>query len=352
MLISIHTDDLDAIGSDDLILDKFNTKVNEIWTLKPANPNFMLGIEKIPEYEEDGTLLSITLKMTAFVRGAVEAFKEYLPAKPATTPYPPKDELTKDTVVTEAEIKLYKERGFSRLIGMLLWGVRHGFDECKFGMSILGSVSSKPGPLAWKNAMYMLSWMDVNQKRGIRFNKNGNIQPMVFADASDKALLSNGKRQAGHAIMWMDGPLITCSHRLLHVGLCISHNEYMAICAAARKLVWLIQLLEEIEVVIILPIEVFGDNVQANRLCSENFVSPGNQYIAHQYHFNKEKVDEGMMILIWVDTNLNISDLYTKPTTKATCDNLMPNLLGFGEGMNILREKILAMDPTCKPRPK
>ena len=126
----------------------------------------------------------------------------------------------------------------------------------------------------------------------------------------------------------------------------------MAICAAAKKLVWLIQLLEEIEIVIILPIEVFGDNVQANRLCGENFVSPGNQYIAHQYHFNKEKVDEGMMILIWVDTNLNISDLYTKPTTKATCDNLMPNLLGFGEGMNILREKILAMDPTCKPRPK
>ena len=352
MLISIHTDDLDVIGSDDVILDLFDTKVNEIWSLKRANPNFMLGIEKIPEYDGDGTLVSITLKMTAFVRGAVEAFKQYMPAKSATTPYPPKDTLTKDTFVTEAEIKLYSERGFSRLIGMLLWGVRHGFDECKYGMSILGSVASKPGPLAWKNAMYMLSWMDVNEKRGIRFNKDGNRQPMAFADASDKALLSDGKRQAGHAIMWMDGPIITCSHRLKHVGLCISHNEYMAICAAAKKLVWLVQLLDEIEVVIKLQIEVFGDNVQANRLCHENFVSPGNQYIAHQYHFNKEKVDEGTMILIWVDTNLNISDMYTKPTTKVTCENLMPNLLGFGEGMNVLREKILSMDPTCKPRPK
>jgi hypothetical protein len=351
MLISIHTDDLDAIGSDDIILDAFDKKVNEIWTLKRSNPNFMLGIEKIPEYNGEDTLMSITIKMTAFVRGAVEAFRQYLPSKSATTPYPPGDKLTKDTAVTETEIQLYTKRGYPRLIGMLLWGVRHGFDECKFGMSILGSVASKPGPLAWKNAMYMLSWMDVNQKRGIRFNKDGNHHPVTFADASDKALLSNGQRQAGFAIMWMDGPLITSSHRLKHVGLCISHNEYMAITAAAKKLVWLLQLLEEIEVQIDIPIKVYGDNVQANRLCHENFVSPGNQYIAHQYHFNKEKVEEGMMILLWVDTNLNISDLYTKPTSKATCDNLMPNLLGFGEGIKTLCEKILSMDPTCKPRP-
>jgi hypothetical protein len=126
----------------------------------------------------------------------------------------------------------------------------------------------------------------------------------------------------------------------------------MAITAAAKKLVWLLQLLDEINIQVTRPVEVFGDNVQANRLCHENFVSPGNQYIAHQYHFNKEKVEEGMMILIWVDTNLNISDIYTKPTSKATCGNLMPNLLGFGEGINVLREKILSMDPTCKPRPK
>ena len=69
MLISIHTDDLDAIGTDDLIMDKFHAKANSLWTLKETNPNFMLGIEKIPGYDTDGSLKSITVKMTAFVRG-------------------------------------------------------------------------------------------------------------------------------------------------------------------------------------------------------------------------------------------------------------------------------------------
>jgi site-specific DNA-cytosine methylase len=75
MLTSIHTDDLDAIGSDDIILEKFLAKANDIWKLKEANPKFMLGIEKLPEYDSDNKLIAITLKMTAFVKGAVEAFR-------------------------------------------------------------------------------------------------------------------------------------------------------------------------------------------------------------------------------------------------------------------------------------
>ena len=79
MLIRIHTDVLDSIWSDNIILEKFHAKANDIWTLRETNPNFMLGIERIPEYATDGTLISITVKMTAFVRGDAEAFKHHMP---------------------------------------------------------------------------------------------------------------------------------------------------------------------------------------------------------------------------------------------------------------------------------
>ena len=352
MLISIHTDDLDSIGSDDIILEKFHAKANALWTLKETNPNFMLGIERIPEYDPDGTLKSLTVKMTAFVRGAVEAFKHHMPKRASTAPYPPKDTLTKDIVIPDEEIAEYTKLGYSRLIGMLLWAVRHGFDECRYGMSILGSVASKPGKHARTNAMYMLSWFEVNINRGIRWNENGNTEIIGLFDASDKALLSNGKRMHGVVAMWMDGPLYSHSSRLEHVGLSIQHNEYMALTTLVKKLVWLTQLLDEIGIQYQKPIEVFGDNVQANRLACENIITPGNQYIAHQYHFNKEKVEEGLISIHWVDTNLNLADIYTKPLTRAQCDLLMPDLLGYGKGILVLREKIRTMDPTCKPRPQ
>ena len=350
MLISIHTDDLDAIGTDDLIMDKFHAKANSLWTLKETNPNFMLGIEKIPGYDTDGSLKSITVKMTAFVRGAVEAFKHHMPKRASTTPYPPGDSLTKDIAIPESEIAQYNEKGYARLIGMLLWAVRHGFDECRYGMSILGSVASKPGRHAWQNALYMLSWMEQNINRGIRWNKNGNHEIIGLFDASNKALIENGTCMHGVALMWMDGPLWTHSSRLTHVGQSIQHNEYMSLTTAAKKLVWITQLLDEIGIQYKRPIEMFGDNVQANRLASENIITPGNQYIAVQYHFNKEKVEEGLMTVQWLDTNLNLADIFTKPLAKAKCDQLMPDLLGYGKGILVLREKIRSMDPTCATR--
>jgi hypothetical protein len=107
MLVSIHTDDLDSIGSDDLIFDKFHAKANALWTLKEKNRNLMLGIDQIPDYEPDGTLKSITVKMTAFVRGAVEALKHQMPKRASTAPYPPKDDLTKHIVIPDDEIAEY-----------------------------------------------------------------------------------------------------------------------------------------------------------------------------------------------------------------------------------------------------
>ena len=144
--------------------------------------------------------------------------------------------------------------------------------------------------------------------------------------------------------MWMDGPLATHSHRQIHVGGSIEHCEYMAICAAIKKLVWLTQLLDELEIYYQKPLYVFGDNVQANRLGMEHIITPGNQYIQIQYHLVKEKVLEGLITIKWCCTTLNISDMYTKALTKVVCDKLMPNLLGFGIGMNRLRELILSMD--------
>ena len=64
----------------------------------------------------------------------------------------------------------------------------------------------------------------MNAERGIRFNKDGNHDIVAFSDASEKALLCNGKAMAGYAIMWMDGPLITSSYRLKHVWLSSEQN--------------------------------------------------------------------------------------------------------------------------------
>ena len=201
---------------------------------------------------------------------------------------------------------------------------------------------SKPSMAAWKCLMHMLKWMGQNVNRGIKFSRDGNPNPVGFGDASNKPILSTGQCQGGWCIMWLDGPIASASVRLHHVGLSSEHNEYMALNLLIRKIVWLRQLLEELEMKLTEPTPVFGDNVQANRLCTEHFISPGNQYIATQYHFNKEKVQEGEVDIYWVVSKLNISDVFTKALDSQILEGLMPVLLGYGSGiinhMEMIRE--------------
>ena len=351
MLISIHTDDIDAAGSDDLILDEFEKLVNTFWTLKRTDVDFMLGVERHPTYktksnkitstyEKGSTMQSITLKMTAFVKGAVEAFKEHMPKTRVKTPYPEKPGFNKDTEVNPEEIQEMLDAGYQRLVGLILWGVRHAFDEGKYGVSMLCSVLSKPSKLAFAAGIHMLAWMDQNSLRGIRFNANGNLFPICMSDASNKPLLKCGKCHAGYVIIWLDGPIVSHSSRLHHVGLSSEHNEYMSMTNAIKKIIWLRQLMAEIGKAFEEPTPVYGDNVQANKLCTEHFISPGNQYIATQYHFNKEKVMSGDVRIIWVDSKHNIADLLTKALTSAVLNCLLPYLLGFGDGIDALIRQI------------
>lgn len=57
MLVSMHSDDFDGVGTNQDILQQFEDTVNTLWTLKIADVNFTLGWQRLPEYNADGKLL-------------------------------------------------------------------------------------------------------------------------------------------------------------------------------------------------------------------------------------------------------------------------------------------------------
>jgi hypothetical protein len=97
--------------------------------------------------------------------------------------------------------------------------------------------------------------------------------------------------------------------------------------------VWLRQLLNEIgrQDMIAAPTVVYGDNIQANRLCKEHFVTTGNQHIYMPYHWNREVMEAGMAVVKWVNTIYNVSDLMSKNVAPGIQKTLDPLLSGYGD---------------------
>ena len=327
----IHTDDCDAAGEDETILDNLFKLLHHIWEIKVIEPDFMLGINRKLTMS-NSRVDSIECTMTAFVEAMVTAFAGHVKEGSASTPVPDKVVISKLDAVTDEEIREVLKLGYQRAVGMLLWAARFCFPQCKYGVSRLCSVMSKPTHKAFKAAMHMIRYMELNKYTGIKFSLSGNHEPMGLSDASNKPDPADGLAQGGFAIMWMGGPISTQSKKLKHVGLSSEHNEYMELTFAAKRVVWLRQLLEELGVcheALAVPTLLLGDNIQANRLCREHFISTGNQYVYLSYHFIKETVELGMVDVKWLSTKLNTSDLMTKPVPRQTLLNLVGALTGY-----------------------
>jgi hypothetical protein len=252
----------------------------------------------------------------------------------------------------EAETKMINDCGFMRAVGMILWAVRHVFTEGKYGVSQLCSVMSSGSNKSFKAAMHMIAYMLQRSERGIRFNANGNTIPFGMFDASNKLHPENSCAHAGYCVMWMGGPVASWSKRLRHIGHSSEHNEFMCMAALTKWLIWMRQMLAEINFTeqLAKPTLMFGDNVNANKLCKEHFVSTGNQYIYSTYHLSREARDLGFVDVKWVKSEMNISDLFTKALSHQKLNNedvgLLKYLLGYAD-MNqyrIFLESILDID--------
>jgi len=178
------------------------------------------------------------------------------------------------------------------------------------------------------------------------------VIPFGMLDASNKLHHDNSCTHAGYCVMWMGGPVSSWSKRLRHIGHSSEHNEFMGMAALTKWIIWMRQFLAEIgfEKQLAKPTLMFGDNINANKLCKEHFVSTGNQYIYSTYHLSREARDLGFVDIKWVKSEMNLADLFTKALSHQKLNHeehgLLKYLLGYGDmdKYRIFLESILDID--------
>ena len=107
------------------------------------------------------------------------------------------------------------------------------------------------------------------------------------------------------------------------VALSSMEAENMAACAATQEALWLSRLLKEFGCQFTKPVTLLEDN-QACIYYSKN---PGDfqrtKHIDQKYHFVREQVAEGNVILQKIKTTDNLADIFTKPLNKREFFNLI-----------------------------
>jgi len=345
IIMIVHSDDVDVYSEHEedrlFIAQEFNEKFGVVM----GDSRYMLGVlREITELPNGHRMLK--LSMPEYISDLVDTYAEFLPKKTPSSPWKPKFFMgikQQDYNPSIVEQRKYRELGYMRLVGSLLWLARMSYDELAFGVSMLCSVMSKPSELAWNAALDMLKWLGDNKDCGVIYRTD--FTGMIVSGTSSVKVTStdlhcyvdsghgqfdDGKAQHGHVIVLAGGTVKSVSKKHDVVTAATNYSEYIGQFHASQNVMAARIMLEELGPIgakyIQTPTYIAGDNSAAIGVARLK-KSPGHFQL--KYHYQRECVEDGHLLYIQVGTKDNTADLMTKPVETATYNHLAPRLKGM-----------------------
>jgi hypothetical protein len=117
--------------------------------------------------------------------------------------------------------------------------------------------------------------------------------------------------------------------------------EYKALANAAAEASWVEHLLTDLGITRSQPTTLFCDNTGATYLCANPVYHSRMKHVALDYHFVREKVANGSLRVLHINSADQLADALTKPLGRSIFRHLRSKI-GVSDGSSILRGRITA----------
>jgi hypothetical protein len=119
------------------------------------------------------------------------------------------------------------------------------------------------------------------------------------------------------------------------VSLSSAEAEYVAATTAACHAVWLRRLLKDMGHAVKYTTTIFCDNSSAIALSKNHVFHKKSKHIDTLYHFIRELVKEGEIILLFCGSKEQLADMFTKPLGKLAFEYQRQHL-GIGSADDVI----------------
>lgn len=99
------------------------------------------------------------------------------------------------------------------------------------------------------------------------------------------------------------------------MALSSTEAEYIALTSTIQEGIWLQQLAREINYPL-LPTTIYCDNQSAKLLATSSGFKDRTKHIDIRHHFIREKIQNNIVKVNYINTNENLADVLTKAVTK------------------------------------
>jgi hypothetical protein len=148
---------------------------------------------------------------------------------------------------------------------------------------------------------------------------------------------STARSRTGYVILFAGYPVVWASKLQTEIALSVTEAEYIALSTAAREILPLISLAKEASKKKIIEkmnaptikCKIFEDNIRAVEMANVPKMRPRTKHLNVKYHFFRQFVQKGILIVEHIAGNLQMADILTKALEVLTFQKHRKKIMGW-----------------------
>lgn len=315
VILLLYVDDGLVLSSSLEALEKVIDHLSSNFLITKGYENHYVGIE----FFRDRANRKIFINQKAYIEKLINKF-EMGDCKKSSTP-------ADNNVVLRKSLEEDKNEPFPyrQAVGSLMFAAIVSRPDISYSVGAVSRYLEKPNSSHVSAVKRIIRYLAGTSDFGIEYG-GSSVVLKGYTDSDHARDIDTST--SGYAFLINKGIITWKSYLQKTVALSTAEAEYMAASDGIKEAIWLRQLLKDIGYEQKGPTSVMIDNQSAIVLTKNAEFHQRTKYIDVRFHFIRDHVKNGIIDPVYVSTNEQLADAFTKPLLPAR--KFKENALSFG----------------------
>ena len=301
IFLLLYVDDMVLTGNNQTLIQRLLKDLSKQFHMKDMGPlSYFLGIQA------QFTPTGLFLNQEKYVADLLEA-AGMLDCAPMPTPLP----LQLDRVPHQEEY--FENPKYFRILAGKLQYLTLTRPDIQFAVNLVCQKMNKPTMAGFHLLKRVLRYLKGTIQMGLYLESDTNSQVRAYCD-SDWAGCRDTRRSIGGFCTFLGTNIISWSAtKQDSVSRSSTKAEYRTLSDIAAELSWICSILKSVGVPQTEVAEIYCDNLSAVHLIANPVLHKKSKHFATHYHFAREKVAAGTLVVKHIPAAQQLADIFTKP---------------------------------------
>ncbi|CAH9057687.1 unnamed protein product [Cuscuta epithymum] len=313
--ILLYVDDILITGSSSsFVMFVIHTLSRQFAMKDLGDIHYFLGIQA------RRTSTGLFLSQAKYISDLLHRFHLHT-VKPVRTPLPSRTTLS----LTDGEL-LSDATEYRSMVGALQYLIITRPD-ITYAVHLVSQFMHAPRTTHLLAVKRIYRYLQGTSTHGLWLKSDKNISViMAYSDADWAGCPDSSRSTTGYAVFLGSNLISWRSKKQPTVSKSSTEAEYRAIAYTVQDTLFIRSLLADMGIYISAPVHLYCDNVSASYLAVNPIQHDRSKHIKIDYHFVRERVAHGDLVVKYIPTQLQLADIFTKNLSSQRFEFLRSNL--------------------------